>query len=123
CLVRYMRYAVPPFTVSISSLQLTARVAFFCFSLHDALPIFIGGIAGLVYVPENQGLVSLVLKPDAHVQNSRAIVGGAHMKTRDRDRKSTRLNSSHEWISYAVICLKKKKRGFVRTETSGDWRR
>src|SRR5438105_10093793 len=28
---------------------------------------------------------------------------------RCRDRKSTRLNSSHEWISYAVFCLKKKK--------------
>src|SRR5207247_5021793 len=27
---------------------------------------------------------------------------------RSRDRKSTRLNSSHEWISYAVFCLKKK---------------
>src|SRR5438105_10217461 len=27
----------------------------------------------------------------------------------NRDRKSTRLNSSHEWISYAVFCLKKKK--------------
>src|SRR5438105_8402082 len=25
------------------------------------------------------------------------------------DRKSTRLNSSHEWISYAVFCLKKKR--------------
>src|SRR5438105_13613080 len=25
----------------------------------------------------------------------------------DKDRKSTRLNSSHEWISYAVFCLKK----------------
>src|SRR5438105_12885249 len=30
------------------------------------------------------------------------------------DRKSTRLNSSHEWISYAVFCLKKKK------ENDGD---
>src|SRR5207247_5368330 len=28
---------------------------------------------------------------------------------RTEDRKSTRLNSSHEWISYAVFCLKKKK--------------
>src|SRR2546428_6537209 len=28
---------------------------------------------------------------------------------RDRDRKSTRLNSSHDQISYAVFCLKKKK--------------
>src|SRR5207247_8067812 len=30
-----------------------------------------------------------------------------------RDRKSTRLNSSHEWISYAVFCLKKKKKRYV----------
>src|SRR6266849_6928621 len=29
-------------------------------------------------------------------------------RRRRRDRKSTRLNSSHEWISYAVFCLKKK---------------
>src|SRR5438105_5844372 len=29
--------------------------------------------------------------------------------TLEVDRKSTRLNSSHEWISYAVFCLKKKK--------------
>src|SRR2546430_10555057 len=29
---------------------------------------------------------------------------------RDRDRKSTRLNSSHSQISYAVFCLKKKKK-------------
>src|SRR5207247_5620551 len=28
-----------------------------------------------------------------------------------RDRKSTRLNSSHEWTSYAVFCLKKKNKG------------
>src|SRR6266536_5842576 len=33
----------------------------------------------------------------------------AYSAWRDRDRKSTRLNSSHEWISYAVFCLKKKK--------------
>src|SRR5438105_7314785 len=31
-----------------------------------------------------------------------------------RDRKSTRLNSSHEWISYAVFCLKKKKQSYTR---------
>src|SRR2546429_3165083 len=30
---------------------------------------------------------------------------------RDSDRKSTRLNSSHGYISYAVFCLKKKKQG------------
>src|SRR5207247_6176232 len=32
------------------------------------------------------------------------------------DRKSTRLNSSHEWISYAVFCLKKKKRTKCRPQ-------
>src|SRR3712207_7267011 len=31
-----------------------------------------------------------------------------------RDRKSTRLNSSHANISYAVFCLKKKKKGYLR---------
>src|SRR5438105_8136760 len=35
----------------------------------------------------------------------------ASRRTSDcRDRKSTRLNSSYEWISYAVFCLKKKKK-------------
>src|SRR5438105_5863921 len=31
-------------------------------------------------------------------------------RQRGADRKSTRLNSSHEWISYAVFCLKKKRK-------------
>src|SRR5207247_6069279 len=35
------------------------------------------------------------------------------------DRKSTRLNSSHEWISYAVFCLKKKKKQTI-SHTSTD---
>src|SRR6267143_3974501 len=33
-----------------------------------------------------------------------------HLRWRGRDRKSTRLNSSHSSISYAVFCLKKKKK-------------
>src|SRR5438105_8040972 len=33
-----------------------------------------------------------------------------HLRHPRADRKSTRLNSSHEWISYAVFCLKKKKK-------------
>src|SRR6476660_10131060 len=36
---------------------------------------------------------------------------------RRRDRKSTRLNSSHQIISYAVFCLKKKKRTNISTTT------
>src|SRR5205809_5399967 len=40
----------------------------------------------------------------------------------DQDRKSTRLNSSHGYISYAVFCLKKKKKkpGHRATETTHD---
>src|SRR3712207_8827183 len=39
---------------------------------------------------------------------------------RDEDRKSTRLNSSHANISYAVFCLKKKKKEHVRNTVSPD---
>src|SRR2546430_11013730 len=47
---------------------------------------------------------------------------GAHARERQRerrdpeDRKSTRLNSSHSQISYAVFCLKKKKKSHVHEE-------
>src|SRR2546430_12068788 len=36
---------------------------------------------------------------------------------RPRDRKSTRLNSSHSQISYAVFCLKKKKKNTINYHT------
>src|SRR2546427_3843150 len=39
-----------------------------------------------------------------------AGAGGGTSSTSARDRKSTRLNSSHSQISYAVFCLKKKKK-------------
>src|SRR3989454_1776385 len=42
----------------------------------------------------------------------RSSVGKPPVVSRIRDRKSTRLNSSHLVISYAVFCLKKKKRTF-----------
>src|SRR5688572_31167346 len=38
------------------------------------------------------------------------IIRGSLERSRNRDRKSTRLNSSHSQISYAVFCLKKKKK-------------
>src|SRR5207245_11043073 len=38
----------------------------------------------------------------------------------DRDRKSTRLNSSHGSISYAVFCLKKKKKKLTRISTEAN---
>src|SRR5437867_4770688 len=39
-----------------------------------------------------------------------ALESGPHQKIARQDRKSTRLNSSHRTISYAVFCLKKKKK-------------
>src|SRR5690349_23902424 len=42
------------------------------------------------------------------------LVGGAGDDRQSRDRKSTRLNSSHVEISYAVFCLKKKKKKKVK---------
>src|SRR2546421_9004070 len=43
----------------------------------------------------------------AHQKSQRAL--GGLVRRSSRDRKSTRLNSSHDQISYAVFCLKKKK--------------
>src|SRR5207247_4844484 len=43
---------------------------------------------------------------------------GPLIPAENSDRKSTRLNSSHEWISYAVFCLKKKKRIKRRTDNT-----
>src|SRR5207247_9311906 len=45
----------------------------------------------------------------AHLARHTAVEGDSvRWAVHDADRKSTRLNSSHEWISYAVFCLKKK---------------
>src|SRR5436190_8543417 len=54
----------------------------------------------LVYVPNYQALSQ---------QNTTSIPLSTQRKP-DKDRKSTRLNSSHTVISYAVFCLKKKKK-------------
>src|SRR2546430_10414695 len=44
---------------------------------------------------------------DVEARRMRAEEGEAGERVHDRDRKSTRLNSSHSQISYAVFCLKK----------------
>src|SRR2546422_7790280 len=68
----------------------TATTEIYTLSLHDALPI-----SSL----ESESLRLVIL----HGVDEGGVVRGA------RDRKSTRLNSSHGYISYAVFCLKKKK--------------
>src|SRR5207247_6647422 len=52
-------------------------------------PAIVAGVVLLIHSPEPVGMVPV-----------KALV-----KPSVRDRKSTRLNSSHEWISYAVFCL------------------
>src|SRR3989442_4680052 len=69
----------------------TATTEIYTLSLHDALPI--SWIAG------NRAVRRV----------GRFAFGSAAGHPRARDRKSTRLNSSHVRISYAVFCLKKKK--------------
>src|SRR5207248_7066709 len=63
------------------------------------------------------GIDVLLFKPDAELRRlaRRAIDDGVDSafvegRTPEQDRKSTRLNSSHRTISYAVFCLKKKKK-------------
>src|SRR5258708_24305045 len=59
--------------------------------------------------PSQGGRLGLVTE-DGH-GGVRALTPTAmNVRTRVQDRKSTRLNSSHQIISYAVFCLKKKKR-------------
>src|SRR5438132_8283824 len=55
-----------------------------------------------------------VFPPADHVRAGKPPRDLAGAVSRDRDRKSTRLNSSHTVISYAVFCLKKKKRSVDR---------
>src|SRR2546421_12229926 len=43
-------------------------------------------------------------------EKARRVTRSSRSRSRARDRKSTRLNSSHDQISYAVFCLKKKKK-------------
>src|SRR5205814_10106219 len=95
----------PFFTLFFFTAHATPEI--YTLSLHDALPISVAYVRDLV----EQGYVGEVL--------STTLVGSgmgwgptvepfnAYLND-DKDRKSTRLNSSHLGISYAVFCLKKK---------------
>src|SRR5256712_11934125 len=72
----------------------TATTEIYTLSLHDALPIF-----------------SMDSCVDSFSTGACPTSGSAMSAFESRtDRKSTRLNSSHDQISYAVFCLKKKKK-------------
>src|SRR5690606_41842460 len=94
--------------LSSSVFTVTATTALYPLSLHDALPIYHGKEVG---VPPRQRLRALPCNLAAWRRNAGAL--RSCMRCRGcwtkADRKSTRLNSSHVKISYAVFCLKKKK--------------
>src|SRR3712207_6931860 len=82
----------------------TAPPEIYPLSLHDALPIL-----GLFGVPARPSLPEgFRYQPDVISRNAEQELL-THVRELPLDRKSTRLNSSHANISYAVFCLKKKK--------------
>src|SRR2546429_4677892 len=86
----------------------TATTEIYTLSLHDALPILADRVAiaqrGQYLVDaDHEGL--LARSPGPPSESGRS----SRSRTRE-DRKSTRLNSSHGYISYAVFCLKKKNK-------------
>src|SRR5437879_11478839 len=74
--------------------------ALYTLSLHDALPILLAEAGG---TPEHITRMTWYLTDKREYLARRKEIGAVF-----RDRKSTRLNSSHRCISYAVFCLKKK---------------
>src|SRR5256885_5366476 len=83
----------------------TATTEIYTLSLHDALPILLGRLR-----QEN------CLNPGGGGCSELRLHYCTLAWATERDRKSTRLNSSHLVISYAVFCLKKKKK--VKSTTS-----
>src|SRR5690625_5361898 len=73
----------------------------------------------LVYIPIQSFETFLITHPEICIKLFR-VLGDiiVDLQNRLRDRKSTRLNSSHVAISYAVFCLKKKNYIIVHTITS-----
>src|SRR5256885_7208580 len=87
----------------------TATTEIYTLSLHDALPIW-----HLARQDQGQGrrIVGRVAGLEFVAQHGMVLVQAAAHADQLADRKSTRLNSSHLVISYAVFCLKKKKKIF-----------
>src|SRR3712207_7218904 len=88
----------------------TATTEIYTLSLHDALPIC-GRVNDAHLAPPTHGKddpsSAIILEKSSRPLKS---ITQRTRRKRERDRKSTRLNSSHANISYAVFCLKKKKK-------------
>src|SRR5256885_17131431 len=80
----------------------TATTEIYTLSLHDALPIFPSA-------PRGKADLKIRVRELPEARVARVAVPLPAAERHREDRKSTRLNSSHLVISYAVFCLKKKK--------------
>src|SRR2546427_2125695 len=98
-----------------------ATFLIFCASIVSAVPAFAGEILLPSASLERTGPVQLIYKtvwPSSG--QGQLSIKWTDVNGRVIDRKSTRLNSSHSQISYAVFCLKKKKHIYARTEMVTD---
>src|SRR3712207_7804422 len=84
----------------------TATTEIYTLSLHDALPIFFT-FQAISYVVD---VKRRLIEPAPVIDLAIYLSFFPHLIAGPIDRKSTRLNSSHANISYAVFCLKKKKK-------------
>src|SRR5258707_1866406 len=91
----------------------TATTEIYTLSLHDALPILHAPGGQFVRVAAGLGL-GMGKGGSVAAQHRRRQQGRHRAAGRNRDRKSTRLNSSHANISYAVFCLQKRKDSFAK---------
>src|SRR5256885_9507906 len=89
----------------------TATTEIYTLSLHDALPISRDDTR----LPGVAHAVRVCLRQPERRKRRAAAAGLFRVRVVEEDRKSTRLNSSHLVISYAVFCLKKKKLHITRT--------
>src|SRR2546430_9900052 len=87
----------------------TATPEIYTLSLHDALPISMRADVELGGTDQKFNLLVGRTLQEAYGQEQQVVM---------TDRKSTRLNSSHSQISYAVFCLKKKTRRSVEPSTT-----
>src|SRR2546430_10184109 len=87
----------------------TATTEIYTLSLHDALPIFEAARKNGRIVQIGSQRRSSISFAKAKELIEQGTIGEVNL-----DRKSTRLNSSHSQISYAVFCLKKKKHLDIR---------
>src|SRR3712207_6872291 len=91
----------------------TATTEIYTLSLHDALPI--SNLQGLSFAPDPpkdpKHPDRMTWKQWVDAWLASVPPGRNKDNAARRDRKSTRLNSSHANISYAVFCLKKKNDG------------